>query len=67
MGHAPCKHDEHRAILDCLESGDADGAVAHMSAHLRELEARIETTRMPGARGLAHLLGMDPSLPGAVE
>ncbi|MDR5821925.1 MULTISPECIES: GntR family transcriptional regulator [unclassified Caballeronia] len=60
-GHAPCEHDEHTAILDCLEARDAEGAIAHMSAHLRALEARIETSRMPGAKGLAHLLGIDPA------
>lgn len=61
VGHAPCEHDEHCAILDCIETGDADGAIAHMSAHLRELEARIETSCMPEERGLAHLLGISPS------
>lgn len=60
-GHAPCEHDEHTAILDCLEARDTEGAIAHMSAHLRALEARIETSRMPGAKGLAHLLGIDPA------
>ncbi|MDR5781466.1 GntR family transcriptional regulator [Caballeronia sp. LZ065] len=60
-GHAPCEHDEHTAILDCLEARDAEGAMAHMSAHLRALETRIETSRMPGAKGLAHLLGIDPA------
>ncbi|MFT4067703.1 GntR family transcriptional regulator [Paraburkholderia sp.] len=59
-GNAPCEHDEHTAILDCLEARDAEGANAHMSAHLRELEARIETSRMPGAKGLAQLLGIEP-------
>ncbi|WP_213307115.1 GntR family transcriptional regulator [Paraburkholderia sacchari] len=60
VGNAPCEHDEHCAILACLEAGDAAGAMAHMSAHLRELEARIETSRMPGEKGLAHLLGIKP-------
>ena len=38
-----------------------------MMAHLRSLEARIETSRMPGANGLAHLLGIDPAQRTAVE
>jgi DNA-binding GntR family transcriptional regulator len=67
VGNAPCEHDEHCAILDCLEARDTQGAIAHMSAHLQELEARIETSRMPGAKGLAHLLGIDPAQRTAVE
>ncbi|WP_321800693.1 GntR family transcriptional regulator [Caballeronia sp. J97] len=67
VGNAPCEHDEHTAILDCLEARDAQGAVAHMNAHLCELEARIETSRMPGAKGLAHLLGIDPAQRTALE
>ncbi|MDR5827515.1 GntR family transcriptional regulator [Caballeronia sp. LP006] len=58
-GNAPCEHDEHTAILDCLERRDAKGAAAHMNAHLQGLEARIETTRMPGTKSLAHLLGIE--------
>lgn len=67
VGNAPCEHDEHTAILDCLEARDAEGAIAHMSAHLHSLEARIETSRMPGAKGLAHLLGIEPAQRTAVE
>ena len=67
VGNAPCEHDEHTAILDHLEARDAAGAIAHMMAHLRSLEARIETSRMPGANGLAHLLGIDPAQRTAVE
>lgn len=67
VGHAPCEHEEHCAILDCLEAGDAQGAIEHMSAHLRELEARIETSHMPGAKGLAHLLGIKPAPRTALE
>jgi DNA-binding GntR family transcriptional regulator len=57
-GNAPCEHDEHAAIVDCIEARDATGAVARMTAHLRELEERIETSRMPGERSLGDLLGM---------
>ncbi|WP_250515880.1 GntR family transcriptional regulator [Caballeronia sp. INDeC2] len=67
VGNAPCEHDEHTAILDCLEARDAAGAIAHMTAHLQSLEARIETSRMPGAKGLAQLLGIDPAQRTAVE
>ncbi|WP_109477165.1 GntR family transcriptional regulator [Paraburkholderia sp. C35] len=59
VGNAPCEHDEHTAILDCLEARDANGAIAHMMAHLQSLEARIETSRMPGKKRLAQLLGIE--------
>lgn len=57
-GNAPCEHDEHSAIVDCIEARDAAGAVARMAAHLRELEERIETSRMPGEKSLGQLLGV---------
>jgi DNA-binding GntR family transcriptional regulator len=57
-GHAPCEHEEHAAIVDCIEARDAAGAVTRMEAHLRELEERIETSRMLGEKSLAQLLGM---------
>lgn len=57
-GHAPCEHDEHAAIVDCIEKRDAAGAIARMDAHLRELEQRIETSRMQGEKSLAQLLGL---------
>jgi DNA-binding GntR family transcriptional regulator len=57
-GNAPCEHDEHTAILDCMERRHTAGAVAHIDAHLRGLEARIETSRMPGEKSLGALLGL---------
>jgi DNA-binding GntR family transcriptional regulator len=57
-GHAPCEHAEHAAIVDCIEARDAAGAIAHMEAHLRDLEERIETTRMRGEKSLGQLLGI---------
>lgn len=57
-GHAPCEHEEHAAIVDCMEARDAAGAVTRMEAHLRELEERIETSRMLGEKSLGQLLGM---------
>ncbi|BCQ26501.1 FCD domain-containing protein [Caballeronia sp. NK8] len=67
VGNAPCEHDEHTVILDCLEARDAAGAIAHMMAHLHSLETRIETSRMPGENGLAHLLGIEPAQRTAME
>ncbi|WP_153948029.1 GntR family transcriptional regulator [Cupriavidus sp. U2] len=57
-GHAPCEHDEHAAIVACIEARDAVGAVTLMEAHLRELEQRIETSRMQGEKSLAQMLGL---------
>jgi len=67
VGNAPCEHDEHTAILDCLEARDAEGAIAHMTAHLQSLEARIETSGMPGTKRLAQLLGIEPDPSTAME
>jgi DNA-binding GntR family transcriptional regulator len=57
-GHAPCEHAEHAAIVDCIEARDAAGAIAQMDAHLRDLQNRIETSRMRGEKSLGQLLGL---------
>lgn len=57
-GYAPCEHDEHAAIVECLARRDAHGAIERMQAHLVDLEQRIETTRMRGEKSLASLLGL---------
>ena len=57
-GYAPCEHDEHTAIVECIARRDAAGAIARMQSHLEELERRIETTRMRGQKSLASLLGL---------
>ncbi|MDE1180772.1 GntR family transcriptional regulator [Paraburkholderia sp.] len=59
-GNAPCEHDEHSAIVDCMEARDAAGAVAKMSAHLLELEKRIEVSSTSGEKSLGQLLGITP-------
>ncbi|MFM0629705.1 GntR family transcriptional regulator [Paraburkholderia xenovorans] len=59
--HAPCEHAEHAAIVDCIEARDAAGAIAHMEAHLHDLEERIETSRMRGEKSLGQLLGITAS------
>lgn len=67
-GYAPCEHDEHTAIVDCIERRDAEGAIRHMQAHLEELEQRIEMTRMRGEKSLASLLGLpQPAEPVSAE
>lgn len=57
-GYAPCEHAEHATIVDCLEARDAAGAIAHMEAHLRQLEERIQISRMRGEKSLGQLLGL---------
>ncbi|MBB3222688.1 GntR family transcriptional regulator [Pseudoduganella umbonata] len=57
-GNASCEHDEHGQIVDCLERGDADGAVALMQAHLATLERNVCLDRSGEEHGLARLLGL---------
>jgi DNA-binding GntR family transcriptional regulator len=57
-GNAPCEHDEHAAIVQCLADKDAAGATALMSAHLSEIEQRIDMNRQHGEKTLAQMLGM---------
>ena len=56
-GNAPCEHDEHTAIVDCMEAGDVAGAILNMETHLHAVEARLETSKMPGEKSLAQRLG----------
>lgn len=65
-GYAPCEHDEHAAIVECIAQRDAEGAIARMQAHLVDLEQRIETTRMRGEKSLASLLGLAEPKAGSV-
>lgn len=37
----PCIHEEHLAIVDCIERRDADGAEQLMRAHARESRERL--------------------------
>lgn len=53
-----CEHDEHERIVDCMERGDAAGAVRWMERHLRDLESNIVVKRNPPDSSLANLLGL---------
>ena len=53
-----CEHDEHERIVDCMERGDAAGAVRWMEMHLRDLESNIVVKRNPPDSRLANLLGL---------
>lgn len=57
-GHASCEHDEHTAIVDCIERGDFTGALAAMQAHLSVLEQRVELVSDKSKNDLARMLGM---------
>lgn len=57
-GNAACEHDEHGRIVDCIERGDAAGAMALMEEHLRALEHHISLRREMPERTLAQLLGL---------
>ncbi|ASJ74182.1 GntR family transcriptional regulator [Granulosicoccus antarcticus] len=48
--HDLCSHQEHFDILDVMASGDAQAAVASMSAHLQHLEDKLDldNERSPG-------------------
>jgi DNA-binding GntR family transcriptional regulator len=57
-GHASCEHDEHARIVDCIASGDTEGAVRAMDDHLQELEQRIRLVAQQSGNSLARMLGM---------
>ncbi|MBX9738760.1 MAG: GntR family transcriptional regulator [Beijerinckiaceae bacterium] len=57
-GNASCEHDEHAAIVDCMEAGDADGAIRLMEEHLIELERNISLKQDAPQPSLKQRLGM---------
>lgn len=57
-GNATCEHDEHEAIVDYIERGDAEGAIQLMDEHLLVLERNICLTPNSKEMGLKDLLGL---------
>jgi DNA-binding GntR family transcriptional regulator len=57
-GNATCEHHEHEAIVDCIERGDAESAIALMDEHLLVLERNICLTPNGKEMGLKDLLGL---------
>ncbi|GAA5231652.1 GntR family transcriptional regulator [Verticiella sediminum] len=57
-GNACCEHDEHLAIVDCIERGDAEGALRLMEAHLLALERSVSLSAEHREPGLKELLGL---------
>jgi DNA-binding GntR family transcriptional regulator len=58
-GYAACEHDEHTLIVDLIERGDVEGAVAAMDGHLRSLEEHIHLVSSKSGNNLARMLGME--------
>jgi len=57
-GNASCEHDEHVALVDCIERRDADGAVRLMEEHLQVLERNVRLQQETPERSLARMLGL---------
>lgn len=57
-GNATCEHDEHEAIVACIERNDPEGAVLLMDEHLRALEHNISLQAQESAPSLKELLGL---------
>ncbi len=57
-GSASCEHDEHERLVNCLERGDADAALALMSEHLDGMEQRINLNARRSEPSLGELLGL---------
>ncbi|OWY27561.1 GntR family transcriptional regulator [Herbaspirillum robiniae] len=58
-GYASCEHEEHTHIVDLIERGDAEGAVAAMESHLVSLEEHIHLVSGKSENNLARMLGME--------
>jgi DNA-binding GntR family transcriptional regulator len=57
-GNASCEHDEHEALVDCIERRDAEGAVRLMEEHLQVLERNVRLQQETPERSLARMLGL---------
>lgn len=57
-GNASCEHDEHTGIVDCMETGDIEGAVRFMDDHLTQLEGNISLSRESSKPSLKQKLGL---------
>lgn len=55
-GDVHCEHEEHVALVDCIEAGDVQGAIQLMEAHLRALESRLHIPVRPATSDLRRIL-----------
>ena len=62
-GNAPCEHEEHEALVDCIARGDGDGAARLMEQHLQALERNIALRVGGGEPSLARMLGVPSPQP----
>lgn len=57
-GNASCEHDEHEALVDCIERRDAKKAVRLMEEHLLVLERNVRLQQDTAGNTLGRMLGM---------
>jgi DNA-binding GntR family transcriptional regulator len=57
-GNASCEHDEHAQIVERMEKGDAEGAIALMEEHLLTLERHIALRQEAPEPSLKERLGL---------
>lgn len=60
-GEPMCVSHDHERLLDAIVSGDAEQARAEMTAHLGEIETRLQPLDAGAAPTLARLLGRSPA------
>lgn len=57
-GNASCEHDEHEALVDCIEKRDAEKAVKLMEEHLLVLERNVQLRQESPGHSLGRMLGL---------
>jgi DNA-binding GntR family transcriptional regulator len=57
-GNASCEHEEHEALVDCIERRDAEGAVKLMASHLLALERNVRLEPESATGSLGRMLGL---------
>lgn len=60
-GEPMCVSHDHERLLDAIAGGDADRARDEMTAHLGEIETRLQPLESGAAPTLARLLGRSPA------
>lgn len=58
--HSACRSDEHKTLVDCIESGDMVGAITCMRKHLGDIEMAVTSKAQQieeGYHPMQHLLG----------
>jgi DNA-binding GntR family transcriptional regulator len=57
LGRSPCSFEDHEAILEAIEAGDAKQAAALMSSHLQSVELKMLDRPAQGAADLREVFG----------